>query len=207
MSTMPGINLEKIYLLDSYYHVYSRGTNQDTIFRDDGDYAVFLNLFKRYLSDSPVQDQQGREYLWLHDQIELLAYCLMPNHFHALVYQTEPGAITRLFKSTLTAYGMYFNRKYMRHGPLFQSRFRASIITSDVYLQHISRYIHLNPKNYRRWPFSSLPYYQARQHAAWVSPDRILELFASSEEYMDFLADYEDHKKMLKKIRSELADV
>ena len=145
MSTMPGINLEKIYLSDSYYHVYSRGTNQDIIFRDDEDYAVFLNLFKRYLSDSPVQDQQGREYLWLHDQIELLAYCLMPNHFHILVTPLVDGGVSKFMQRLQTAYTMYFNKKHKRSGSLFGGTYKAQHVDKDEYLKYLFSYIHLNP--------------------------------------------------------------
>ena len=120
---MPGRNLEKIYVEDSYYHVYGRGHNKEVIFREKDDYAVFLNLLKRYLSNKPVQDKKNREYPWLQPEIDLLAFCLMPNHFHALIYQRTPDAMTKLFKSVITTYGMYLNKKYKLLGPVFQSRF------------------------------------------------------------------------------------
>lgn len=203
---MPGRNLEKIYVGDAYYHVYGRGHNGDTIFRDWDDYAVFLNLFKRYLSSQPVMDNKGREYPWLHDDIELLAFCLMPNHFHALIYQNQPDAMTRLFKSVITTYGMYFNKKYKLRGRFLQSAYRASMISNDVYLMHISRYIHLNPKQYRTWKFSSLPYYLKRQSAEWLRPTKITGLFDTPQEYEEFMKDYEDQKQMLDVIKSDLAD-
>src|SRR3990167_997407 len=102
---MPGRNLEKIYVEDSYYHIYGRGHSRRLIFHDNDDYAVFLNLFKRYLSNSPIKDKQGREYPWFHNDVELLAFCLMPNHFHALIYQKPAEAMTNLFKPVITTYG------------------------------------------------------------------------------------------------------
>lgn len=204
---MPGRNLEKIYLEHSIYHVYNRGVNKQQIFLDDQDYAVFLNLFKRYLNDEPAKDNKGREYLWLYNDIELLAYCLMPNHFHALIYQTNPQAMTRLFRSVTTTYGMYFNKKYKRVGPLFQSRFRASMILNDGHLDHISRYIHLNPKEYKKWRFSSLPFYLGKQSASWLRPERILNLFDNDiATYEKFLSDYESHKEILSSLKTELAN-
>lgn len=101
---------------------------------------------------------------------------------------------------------MYFNKKYKRVGPLFQGRFRASLITSDSYLQHISRYIHLNPSTYKNWPYSSLPYYLGLQTAEWCQPDRILDLFRDRQEYENFVADHEAHKKQLDDIKHELAN-
>lgn len=203
---MPGRNLEKIYVEDSFYHVYNRVINKEPIFREPDDYAVFLNLFKRYLGKSPVRNKLGGEYPWLHNDIELVAFCLLPNHFHGLVYQHKPDSMTQLFKALATAYGMYFNKKYRRIGPLFQNRFKASLIDQDEYLQHISRYIHLNPKDYRRWDFSSLPYYLKERRAVWVQPRRILELFDDITDYKKFVEDYEDYKKNLDKIKSKLAN-
>ncbi len=203
---MPSRNLEKIYLPESYYHIYNRGVNKRKIFLDQQDYSVFLNLLKRYLDSKPVKDNKGREYEWLHNDLELLSYCLMPNHYHLLIYQYEPDKMTRLLRGVGTSYTSYFNKKYDRIGPLFQSRFKASMITRDNYLQHISRYIHLNPRNYLNWEFSSLPYFITDIKAGWLQPQRIMELFNSRYEYKRFLKDYESHKKMLDEIKGELAD-
>ena len=130
----------------------------------------------------------------------------MPNHFHALVYQTKPDAMTKLFKSVMTTYGMYFNKKYKLLGPVFQSRFKASMISQDHYLMHVSRYIHLNPKDYKTWSFSSLPFYLGKQSAEWIKPEKILGLFDGRMDYKKFIGDYEDHKKMLDEIKPELAN-
>ncbi len=203
---MPGRNLEKIYIENSYYHAYSRGHNKQAIFRDEEDYAVFLNLFKRYLSKESVKDKQNREYPHYHGELELLAFCLMPTHVHALVYQNSPEAMTKLFQSLMTTYGMYFNKKYKQRGPVFESRFRASLITNDSYLQHITRYIHLNPTDYDQWKFSSLPYYAGNQKAEWLQPGKILKLFKNKDEYEQFVADYEDYKEMMDELKYELAD-
>jgi len=202
---MPSRNLEKIYLGENFYHIYNRGINKKKIFADKEDFSVFLNLLKRYLDSAPVTDASGREYDWLHEKLELLAFCVMPNHFHLLIYQHTPNVMTRLLRGVGTSYSGYFNKKYKRSGPLFQDRFKASNISNDEYLIHISRYIHLNPSGYRTYEWSSLPYYLNKKKAAWITPSRILELF-DGDDYKEFVADYEDHKKMLDDIRVELAD-
>lgn len=203
---MPNRNVIKLYSPDTYYHVYNRGVNGRTIFKEQQDYHVFLNLLKRYLSAEPVKDKQGREYPWLREDIELLAFCLMPNHFHLLVYQkNNKDAATRLLRGVSTAYTVYFNKKYKRRGPLFQERFKASSIDKDNYLHHVSRYIHLNPKGYRQWEFSSLDYYLGRKSAEWINPGLILDLFEPGE-YSDFLSDYEDYKRVMDEVKPELAD-
>jgi len=203
---MPSPNLEKIYIADSYYHVYNRGVNKRKIFLDDSDYSVFLNLLKRYLGAEPAKDNNGREYVWLHNELELLAFCLMPNHFHLFIYQKKPEAMTRLLRGVGTSFAGYFNKKYHRSGPLFQDRFKASMITSDTYLTHASRYIHLNPgKGYKTYEWSSLPYYLTNKYAAWVQPLRIMGLFEPGE-YAKFVADYKDQKEILSELKTELAD-
>lgn len=202
---MPSRNLEKVYAEEAYYHIYNRGVNRRTIFKDETDYTVFLNLLKRYLGAEPVKDKQGREYPWYHNDIELLAFCLMPNHYHLLVFQRDLNAITKLLRGVCTAYTMYFNKKYKRIGHLFQARFKATMILNDAYLQHISRYIHLNPEDYLNWQFSSLPYYLGKRSAAWINATPILDIFENSS-YLNFLKDRESHRQMLKELEAQLAN-
>lgn len=85
-------------------------------------------------------------------------------------------------------------------------RFKASMINQDAYLEHISRYIHLNPPNYRNYEWSSLPYYLGNKQAGWVKPGRILELFVD-DDYASFVADYEGNKRMLDTLKEDLADL
>ncbi|HLB66191.1 MAG TPA: transposase [Candidatus Saccharimonadales bacterium] len=203
---MPSKHIQKTYVEDSYYHIYNRGVEKRVIFIDNEDYTVFLSMLKRHLSKKHQWDKQGREYPNYHEGITLLAFCLMPNHFHLLVYQKEDRfVITKLMRSVCTAYTMYFNRKYKRVGHLFQERFKASLIQEDVYLQHISRYIHLNPDNYQQWQYSSLQYYLGEKSSSWLDPNPILSLF-KGENYLRFMEDYRDHRQMLKDLKSQLAD-
>lgn len=203
---MPSKNLQKIYVPNSFYHVYNRGVNKQTIFRHADDYRVFLQLLKRHLSKETSFDKSGREYKNYYDEIDLVAFCLMSNHFHLLIFQSDPDAMTKLLRSIGTAYTMYFNTKYKRVGHLFQNRFKASLISQDAYMEHISRYIHLNPKNYKSWEYSSLQYYLGNKNASWVKPTYIMENFTIPQSYLKFLADYEDHKKMLDSIKQGLAN-
>ena len=179
---MPSRNTDKVDVEESYYHVYARGRGKQPIFQDDEDYRVFLNLLKRYLSIDQAFDDSGRSYPHLRNKIELLSYCLMINHFHLLLYQIEKGAMSHLMRSVMTSYSVYFNKKYEVSGALFESRYRASMITTDAYLMHISRYIHLNPDDWRAYQYSSI-------HA-----------------YSDFLDDYKDYKQSLEEIKDNLAN-
>ena len=208
---MPSRNRVKIYGEDVYYHIYNRGVNKARIYYDAEDYAVFLNLLRRYLDADPTKDKKGREYTSLYGQLELLAYCLMPNHFHMLIYQIDREAMTKLMRGVATSYSAYFNKKYHRKGPLFQERFKASMITSDGYLEHISRYIHLNPidirspdSSYLDYAYSSIGFYLGKQAASWVRPERILSS-KDRHKYRKFLQDYEDVHRSLDAIKRELA--
>jgi REP element-mobilizing transposase RayT len=201
---MPSKNRIKQYAPDSFYHIYNRGNNKQVIFRDKDDYVVFLALLKRYLSKKPEKDHYGRPYRNLYDELELLAFCLMPNHFHLFVYQSSETATMQLLQSVGTAFSVYFNKKYKQTGRIFQDIYKASRVDEEEYWLHISRYIHLNPKNWETWEWSSLPYYLGLKNASWVRPNRILEAF-NPEEYRQFVADYENHKLMLDELKFTLA--
>lgn len=107
---MPSRNVVKIDIPNTFYHIYARGHNKNVIFRDDDDYRVFLNLLKRYLNIVIEKDSSGRPYANLHDQIKLNCYCLMPNHFHLLIYQINEHAMSQLMKFIMVSYSRYFNK-------------------------------------------------------------------------------------------------
>lgn len=203
---MPGKNLTRVFVSESHYHLYNRGINKARIFLDAEDYTYFERLLRRHLSSETQTDALGRQYKSLSDEVQLEAYCLMPNHFHLLVYQQVEHGIVDLMMSIATAYTMYFNRKYERRGPLYESTYRASLIDEDAYLEHISRYIHLNPKQYKSWPYSSYQAYLATENVDWLHPERILAMFSSKREYRQFVNEYESAKEAIDLIKHELAD-
>ena len=193
---MPSLNTIREYDAPAYYHVYNRGAGGNRIFRDFQDKQKFLDLLERYLDDSfgsyPTYN------------IELLAYCIMGNHYHFLLFQEEhPDEITGLLRSISTAYSMYFNEKYKNKGHVFQGVFRAVRITKEPYLAHISRYIHLNPKLYKTYKWSSLRYYLGVKPPKWLHPERLSTL--TPAQYAEFLEDYEDKRELLKDIKNQLA--
>ena len=202
---MPSRNVLKIDIPDSYYHVYARGHGKQKIFRDHEDFEYFLSLFARHLSDETAVSVSGREYAHLKEDISLLSYCLMNNHFHLLIYQKSSGAMSRLMRGIMTSYSMYFNKKYGSSGALFESRYKASRISSESFLMHISRYIHLNPKDWMAYPHSSIhSYYLGAPE--WLQSTPIIELFGSLPKYADFLNDHADYKESLELIEDELAN-
>lgn len=205
---MPGRNIVKLYAPESFYHVYNRGVNKRVIFKDAADYQFFLSLFARYLSPKETHDARERPYPHMRQQIDLLAYCLMPNHFHLMVYQKDSErAMAELLHCISTTYTMYFNKRYRRRGPLFENHYRGVLVQSDAYLQHISRYIHLNPRGFKLWPYSSYSAYaDTRTSPEWLEVQTVLGLFDSPEQYLEFVDDYEDAQQLLGQIKRELAD-
>jgi len=190
---MPSKNTVKQFGKEQFYHVYNRGVEKRNIFIDNQDYVVFLGLIKKYLTgEKPDNVIHRHKFKSLGNDVKLLSYCLMPNHFHLLLYQESESGISQFMRKLATGYVMYFNNRYNRVGGLFQGRYKASLITSDPYLYHISRYIHLNPKEYLDYPYSSFRYFGQPESAPnWLTIDKVLDLFDSSpQKYMTFVNDY-----------------
>lgn len=111
------------------YHITSRGIDRREIFKDDNDRERLINLLK-----------EGADFY----KVEVIAYCLMNNHFHFLI-STKKTNLSRFMQRLNVAYTRYFNYKYKRVGPLMQGRYKAILVGSDEYFLVLSRYIHLNP--------------------------------------------------------------
>lgn len=201
---MPTRNAIKTYASQSYYHLYSRGVNKQPIFLGEEDYTVFISLFKRYLSPSVQRSPQRVAYPNYHQNVKLIAFALMPNHFHLYVYQESPRGIEQLMRSLVTSYSMYFNRKHRRVGPVFQSRYLALRIDNNSQFLHISRYIHLNPSDWRKSKHTSLDYFLSTRSAEWIHPDQVLDM--SPSKYLAFLNDYTDRKALLDEAKWSLAN-
>jgi putative transposase len=205
---MPSKNTIREDADDIYYHVYNRCISDANLFRDDIDYKFFLSLLKRYLQQEKSINKTNKTlYESYYGKVELLAFCLMPTHFHLLSHQVELGAVASLMKAISNSYTKYYNNKYQRRGPIFQGVYKSSRIATDEYLTHVSRYIHLNARDYNDWAWSSLPYFKGNSRADWVRPQFILGLFRNSrDEYLEFVADYEAMHEYLEKLHHELAD-
>src|SRR3972149_7409859 len=154
---MPAKNSIKQYVENGYYHIYNRGVEKRRIFEDEQDYAVFLSYLKTYLTPKDINLLQKElseatdalkrasilRQIKLNNfsgEIKLLAYCLMPNHFHMLIKQSSSDSIDNFINSLNTRYVMYFNRKYKRIGPLFQGGYKAVLIETDEQLSYLSAY-------------------------------------------------------------------
>lgn len=142
-----------IFSEGEYYHCYGRGTDKRKIFLDKKDYYRFLQLLfvsnsKDTIHLSNFSKKSFAEIFSIQRKgalVDIGAYCLMPNHFHLLVKETQEKGISLFMQKLMTAYTMYFNKKYNRRGSLFESTFKGQHIQGDRYLKYIFSYIHLNP--------------------------------------------------------------
>ncbi len=136
-----------------YYHLYNRGTEKRIIFLDEEDHNRFVSLLYLCNSGIPIHRSDYRTNslrgLFLINRettlVDIGAYCLMPNHFHILLREHADGGVSMFMKKLLTAYAMYFNKKYERTGTLFEGPFRSRHVSRDEYLKYLFAYIHLNP--------------------------------------------------------------
>ena len=209
---MPARNSIKQYVENGHYHLYNRGVEKRKIFQDSQDYSVFLNYLKDYLLPKDVKGLQGKlansnlstkendkivKLLRLNNfsqEMTLLAYCLMPNHFHLFIKQKSADSIDKFMNSLCTRYIMYFNRKYKRVGPLFQGVYKAVLITSEEQFLYLSSYIHKQPLQSGEIPCSYLEYLGERE-TAWIQPKEVLAYFSQTNprlSYKEFVEEIDD---------------
>ena len=186
-----------------YFHIYNRGVNSEDLFKEERNYYYFLQQYKFYCSDV----------------LETLAYCLLRNHFHLLVYIKENVEVPRkdgqgIFKMNASkqlghffnSYAQSINRVHKRTGPLFESPFERKLIDDESYLISMIYYCHHNPqhhgfvKDFRDWEFSS---YGSILHNynTLVATEKVIQLFgdvaAFEKAHSRFLADKELNKYII----------
>jgi putative transposase len=152
------------------YHIYNRGVDKRNVFLDDSDRFRFVrDLFD--FNDSAyspkfyaevelphkIFEAQNRDPL-----VELMAFCLMDNHFHLLMRQKQEGGITDFMRKLGTGYTNYFNGRYERSGSLFEGRYKLVRIVDSAHFIHLPYYIHLNPLDVKfpRWRERSVKNYK-----------------------------------------------
>lgn len=204
---MPAKNVIKPYIAGGFYHLYNRGVEKRIIFEDEQDYKVFLTYLKDYLV--PARSTPDRPFINqpnLAHEIKLLAFSLIPNHFHFLVWQKTEDAIKKLIQCLGTKYVIYFNKRHDRVGRLFQGTYKGVLVETEEQLLHLSRYIHLNPlkdsplrRSILLGAYSSYKAYLGRQKIEWLYPGEILSFFKTAQKtdlkdilsYQSFVEDYQ----------------
>lgn len=142
--------------------------------------------------------------------VEIIAYCIMSNHFHFMLKQSKEGGISKFMSNFTNSYTRYFNIKNKRSGPLFGGKFKAIRVETDEQLLHLSRYIHLNPyssyvvktlKDLEKFSFSSFPEYLGKTQIIICNKEIILSQFKNPESYKKFVFDQADYQRELEEIK------
>ena len=199
------------YLDENFYHVFNRGSRSEEIFFSDANYKYFLRLLTKNTAAH---------------RICLIAYCLMPNHYHLVLQQKEYGSISKFVQSVMTSYVQAINIKYKTSGTLFQGKTKSKLIDSDEYVVRVIRYIPLNPvkarlvqlpqdwqfSDYREWIDDTFPtpLRDRKGTALTAVSDRKGNFrdvsFANAKEYQQFINEYQieqQHNKLEKYLFDE----
>jgi len=169
------------YYINHYYHVFNRGNNKQPIFFEKDNYLYLLKL----LESNQIKHS-----------IQIIAYCLMPNHYHFLLRQESNIQISNFLKSTFQSYAQAINQRYKRSGHLFEGKPKAKLIDNDAYLLHICRYIHLNPvvsnivSDIEEWEYSNYLEFISKRNGKLFEPAFLETFYYSSVEYQEFVLEY-----------------
>ncbi|PID52484.1 MAG: hypothetical protein CR972_02245 [Candidatus Moraniibacteriota bacterium] len=201
-----------IFTPGEFYHIYNRGVEKREIFLSDADYHRFLlschllndttnGMMQKYRDIYRAQNPKvrpsdirrsdlgmpvAREKL-----IEMVAYCLNPNHYHMIVREKESGGIKKFMQKIGTSYTMYFNKKYKRTGVLFQGKFKSIHIDSDAYLLYLSAYVNdnhfIHGYDDSEWQYASYMDYIGKRNGRLCNTAYILGHFKNQKEYDTFV--------------------
>lgn len=203
---------QAIFANNEFYHVFNRGVEKRTTFTNRRDYNRFIETMDYYRAkDPPARFSYKDKPVIIKNTIisfplvEIVCFCLMPNHFHMLIKQVENNGISTFLSKLSNSYTKYFNTKYKRVGPLFQGSFKAVRIEDDEQLLHVSRYIHLNPlidyltRDLKTYPYSSYQEFLGLKKG-FCKKDIILDNFNTPSDYEKFVLDQEDYGRSIKRM-------
>lgn len=213
------------------YHVFNRGIDKRPTFTSKREYERAMQVVWFYHFTSPPVKLSRFLTLPSEDQtkitleqskkakklVAILSYCLMPNHYHFLLKQSEDNGISKFMSQFQNSYTKYFNTKHERTGlgALFVDQFKAVRIETDEQLLHVSRYIHLNPytsyvvkdlESLVKYPWSSLEEYSNLQSEEICDTNLVLSFFKNRKEYARFVFDQADYQRTLDKIKHLLLE-
>lgn len=212
-------NRKIVFANGQFYHLFNRGVEKRPVFTNSWEFKRALDTISFYQFQNP--SLRYSKYLALNDElkqlflgqlkknekiVEIIAFCLMTNHFHFLARQTKEEGITKFMAKFTNSYTKYFNTKRQRIGPLFQGIFKAVHVESDEQLVHLSRYIHLNPvtafivkpEELENYQWSSYPDYLKNLKSE--EGKAVMDFFKSPQDYKKFVLDQADYQKKLKEI-------
>jgi len=173
---------------NSTYHVTGHAVGDLQIFQSRQDMREFLARFRNYLSPQPYENSARRKYLKLREEVSLLAFCLMENHFHLVLHQMQCDGIRSLMHRVLTGYGMYFNKRHGWRGSILDAPYAATPILDTDHAKNTIAYIHLNdPIQQLDYEFSSHPLMLGESKWDWIDTDAALNIYGGVDAYKAFL--------------------
>ena len=170
-----------------YYHLYNRGAHKAPIFREHDNYVYVLHQVKKVISEQ---------------NLTVVAYCLLPNHYHFLVRQNGDAAAGLLAQYVFNAYSKAYNTRYEHSGTLFEGPFRAIRVDSQPYLLHLCRYIHANPARHgivtqlEEWPYSNYFECLGLRDGELIDREFVRDCFGTAEQYRQFVLDYVTNRRL-----------
>lgn len=193
------------FLETEIYHVFNRGVDKRTLFLDAKDLDRFMDGIKIFNTEKvlgSLRDASRHSVSGEKEEnkglVEIIAYCINPNHFHLLLKPKTEGGLKKFMHKLSMSYSKYFNTKYKRTGALFQGKFGAKHVDTNEYLLHVSAYINLNG------PHSSWSEYLGERNDSISNPQIILEQFKSPTEYKNFAEEAWQNTKERKLLLKEL---
>jgi REP element-mobilizing transposase RayT len=184
---------KRIDLSHCLFHVISRTNSRDVAFRDEYDCDKFLQYLAKYMK---IFD------------FRVHAWCLMDTHFHLLLESRERPGLSDLMHHLLTAYTVFYNRRYNRHGHLFQGRFKSFVVDKSGYFLTVSRYIHRNPIISDNADLaleffgSSLKYYANGSEPAYLTAKETLAWYEGDrKKYIQFVLEEDIEQAPLPKLQ------
>lgn len=211
-----------VFANEEYYHVFNRGVDRRITFSNKREFERAKNLLYFYqFSTIPLRFSQfsrsSDEIMSNHMDtmlksgkiVEVISYCLMPNHFHLLLKQNKDMGISTYISNFVNAYTKYFNTKNDRVGHLFQGVFKAVYVETDEQLLHLTRYIHLNPivaslvteNTLVNYHWSSYPSYISQASDELVEKESIGNILKQIPNYKEFLSEQISYAKKLDAIK------
>lgn len=187
----------EIFARGQYYHIYNRGAGKGAIFFNAGNYGYLLRLVKRY----------HRKY-----GASIIAYCLMPNHYHFLLRQETDMPLSRFVNVLFNAYVQALNLQQGRTGTLFEGRFKHKCVDQWEYLIALCRYIHLNPVKAglaarpEDWVYSNYRDWIGLRDSELKDEEFIRDHFPDAGEYAAFVNTVMDERKNYADIEKYLFD-
>jgi len=210
-----------------FYHIFNRGVDRRNIFLDKADFTRFLQGMDIFNSVKPigslweqsfVKRQTGKPIRKLprptrSKLVNIIAYCLNPNHFHLLLEQLVDGGVSAFVHRASGGFSKYFNMKYRRNGALFEGKFKSVPIISNEQLLHVSVYVNLNDRVHKLrggTSFSSWREYIVDVDENLCKKNIILRQFKGVSEYKSFaessLRDILERKEVLKEFQKLLLE-